>query len=153
MIVSKNVVVVARTLIGEARGQGLLDMLAVASVIRERVLRPGWWGTDWVSVCKKPWQFTCWMDHNLEVMLEADKRTPEIWHRAVAVADWAVNHMTDRDVADLFCTKGPFPCYYHDRSISYPERAWGAKRIVVPTPWESAFLFYTGIDGTPLRRS
>jgi len=35
---------VAMTLYGEARGQSLLDRLAVGAVIRERVLRPGWWG-------------------------------------------------------------------------------------------------------------
>src|SRR5690606_24089205 len=55
---------VAMTLYGEARGQSLLDRLAVGAVIRERVLRPGWWGKDWQGVCTAPWQFTAWHSHD-----------------------------------------------------------------------------------------
>ena len=59
MAIDPNVDTVARTIAGEARGCGILDMIAVGAVIRERVLRPGWWGSDWISVCRKPSQFSC----------------------------------------------------------------------------------------------
>lgn len=63
--------ILARTLWGEARGEGVPGMAAVAAVIvnrmRESARRvatgrpPAWWGgPDAVSVCHAPWQFSCW---------------------------------------------------------------------------------------------
>ena len=52
--------IAARTLWGEARGDGKAGMLAVAWVIRNRAMRPGWWGRDLRSVCLKDRQFSCW---------------------------------------------------------------------------------------------
>lgn len=57
--------ILARTLWGEARGEGTAGMQAVAAVILNRVAvaraRGGaWWGNDVISVCQKPWQFSCW---------------------------------------------------------------------------------------------
>lgn len=61
----------ARTVWGEARGEGRTGMEAVASVIMNRVARPGWWGKDVTSVCKSKDQFSCWNqdDVNLKKML------------------------------------------------------------------------------------
>ena len=55
----------ARTIWGEARGEGVKGMEAVASVVLNRVAiaraRNGfWWGNDIVQVCQKPFQFSCW---------------------------------------------------------------------------------------------
>jgi spore germination cell wall hydrolase CwlJ-like protein len=57
----------ARTLWGEARGEGKAGMEAVAAVIMNRVNldigkdgKPDWWGEGVEGVCRKPWQFTCW---------------------------------------------------------------------------------------------
>lgn len=55
-----SVDVVARTLWGEARGCGADGMRHVGSVILNRSRKPGWWGTDVISVCRKPYQFSCW---------------------------------------------------------------------------------------------
>jgi spore germination cell wall hydrolase CwlJ-like protein len=57
--------VLARTLWGEARGEGPQGMEAVAGVILNRVKvaesKGGyWWGGDIISVCQKPYQFSCW---------------------------------------------------------------------------------------------
>jgi len=50
----------ARTVWGEARGEGSAGMAAVAWVIRNRAQAPGWWGRTIKTVCLKPWQFSCW---------------------------------------------------------------------------------------------
>lgn len=50
----------ARTIWGEARGEGYTGMQAVANVVMNRVERPGWWGHSVPTVCLKPWQFSCW---------------------------------------------------------------------------------------------
>lgn len=57
--------ILARTLYGEARGEGLAGIEAVACVILNRTIfaqKRGkyWWGNDVGEVCKKAWQFSCW---------------------------------------------------------------------------------------------
>jgi spore germination cell wall hydrolase CwlJ-like protein len=58
--------ILARTLWGEARGESKAGRQAVASVVLNRIAyaraKGGryWWGNDIVSVCLKPWQFSCW---------------------------------------------------------------------------------------------
>lgn len=57
--------VLARTLWGEARGEGTVGMQAVANTIlnRVRVARDHgkyWWGNNIIQVCQKPYQFSCW---------------------------------------------------------------------------------------------
>lgn len=69
--------VVARTIWGEARGDGVPGMHAVGNVISNRVHNPRWWGTDWIGVCTKPWQFSCWN--------ETDPNRPKLM--AVTAAD------------------------------------------------------------------
>ncbi|MFA5124132.1 cell wall hydrolase [Zavarzinia sp.] len=61
----------ARTLWGEARGEGVPGMTAIAAVVLNRALASArrvacgqsalWWGGPSVaSVCRAPWQFSCW---------------------------------------------------------------------------------------------
>lgn len=50
----------ARTIWGEARGEGSAGMQAVGNVVMNRVRRGGWWGSDIPAVCRKPYQFSCW---------------------------------------------------------------------------------------------
>lgn len=55
----------ARTLWGEARGEPVRGIEAVAAVVVNRVRlaeRQGghWWGGNIVAVCRKPYQFSCW---------------------------------------------------------------------------------------------
>ena len=58
--------VMARTLWGEARSEAAYGMLAVAHVILNRVRKAQanggkyWWGHDIITVCQKPYQFSCW---------------------------------------------------------------------------------------------
>lgn len=57
--IDETIDTLARTLWGEAEGEGAIGMHAVASVILNRVKQPSWWGTDIESVCMKPYQFSC----------------------------------------------------------------------------------------------
>lgn len=69
----------SRTLWGEARGEGTVGMRAVASVIWNRYQiskeRSGyWWGNEIVSICHKPYQFSCWnrSDPNYRRLMKVD---------------------------------------------------------------------------------
>ena len=72
--------VLARTIWGEARGEGLEGMRAVANVILNRVkiaeLKNGfWWGSNIIQVCQKPYQFSCWnrSDPNFKKLQAVDE--------------------------------------------------------------------------------
>ena len=56
----KSADILARTIFGEARGEGIHGMQAVANVVMNRVRKGGWWGATVEDVCKKPAQFSCW---------------------------------------------------------------------------------------------
>lgn len=63
----RDVDVLARTIWGEARGEGRDGQIAVGWSIRNRVEmdlhgdgRPDWWGEGYEGVCRAPWQFSCW---------------------------------------------------------------------------------------------
>ncbi len=72
--------VLARTLWGEARGEGTEGMHAVAAVILNRVRIAEergkyWWGGNIIQVCQKPYQFSCWnrSDPNFRKLQDADE--------------------------------------------------------------------------------
>ncbi|OJX79898.1 cell wall hydrolase [Magnetospirillum sp. 64-120] len=58
--------ILARTLWGEARGEKVRGVEAVAALVLNRVKRAQsrggryWWGATIQQVCLKPWQFSCW---------------------------------------------------------------------------------------------
>lgn len=63
----------ARTIWGEARGEGTRGMQAVGNVILNRVKLGGWYGASIKDVVLKPHQFSAWNvgDPNREKMLNA----------------------------------------------------------------------------------
>ena len=72
--------VLARTLWGEARGEGTAGMTAVAHVVLNRVAiaedRAGyWWGNNIIQVCQKPYQFSAWnrSDPNFKKLQDVEK--------------------------------------------------------------------------------
>ncbi len=50
---------VALVLYGEARSEPIEGIVAVANVIRNRALKPGWWGKSFSGVALAPYQFSC----------------------------------------------------------------------------------------------
>ena len=55
--------ILARTLWGEARGESMAGMIAVAWTIRNRVndgKTKSWWGEGYAGVCQARYQFSCW---------------------------------------------------------------------------------------------
>lgn len=123
----------ARTLWGEARGEGDIGMEAVACIIINRVKSDiKWWGTDVKSVCLAPYQFSCWLksDPNLPKLMAVTKSDP-IYVSALDISARAING----DLADF--TGGA--THYHDRRMSkYPK--WTYR--LTPTAEIGHHLFY-----------
>ena len=82
--------IMARTLYGEARGEGERGMQAVANVIMNRVKAASWYGASVKDVCLKPYQFSCWNsnDPNRAIILSA---TDAQLKTARKVAEQAIN--------------------------------------------------------------
>lgn len=94
-------VILALTLWGEARGEGLAGQIAVAWIIRNRVFdgkSKSWWGEGYAGVCQKPWQFSCWNsnDPNFVYLLGAKAIPKGQYNRALEAA----NAVLDDTVAD-----------------------------------------------------
>lgn len=127
--------ILARTLWGEARGESLPGIEAVANVILNRVKvaqqRNGfWWGNDITSVCRKPYQFSCWnkSDPNYLklVHVTADDRAFAMCQR---IARRAINNVLVDN------TDGA--THYHADSIT---ASWATGRV--PTTIIGHHIFY-----------
>lgn len=128
--------VLARTLWGEARGEGVQGMEAVAGVILNRVAvaqaRGGkfWWGGDLIQVCQKPYQFSCWnrSDPNFRKLQDVDA-TDLYFATAQRIARRAVEGVLSDQTGGA--------THYHERSIT-PNWAKG----VVPCATIGRHIFY-----------
>lgn len=141
--------IVAKTIYGEARDFGVLDRLAVGAVIRERVLRPGWWGSTWEEVCM---QFGCWScEAETEFLARAYSEDHRRFLACWSIAEYIVNHFTDADAKELFGEGSPIPTHYHLMGQEYPKE-WGEPGVVINPLWKSRFKFYAGISGMPMRK-
>lgn len=131
--------VLARTLWGEARGEGVTGLQAVACVILNRVevaaqMGGYWWGNDVLQVCQKPYQFSCWNknDPNYPRLLRVDEADP-VFRAAGAIADQALsgqlNDMTDNAT------------HYHAASVA---PYWAAGRT--PSARIGAHVFYRIVE-------
>lgn len=59
MTKESDVILLTACIFGEARNQGIAGMLAVGSVVLNRVKRGGWFGSTVEEVILKPKQFSC----------------------------------------------------------------------------------------------
>lgn len=90
---NREIDVLARTLWGEARGEGETGMHAVANVVMNRVRNPRWWGNTVETVCLQPAQFTCWShkDPNYEKLKAVTVETDQVFAKAVEIATKAID--------------------------------------------------------------
>lgn len=89
--------ILARTIWGEARGEGSIGMQAVACVILNRlkiaqVKGRYWWGNNITAICRKPYQFSAWNagDPNYPKMLAVTEKDDAYFATASRLARRAV---------------------------------------------------------------
>ncbi|KGU84816.1 cell wall hydrolase [Pseudomonas mediterranea] len=115
--------ILARTLWGEARGEGLAGQIAVAWTVRNRVedgRAKSWWGEGYAGVCQAPYQFSCWNknDQNYPYLSGAKPIPPKQFEQARRAADLVISG------AEPDSTKGATH-YYATTMPKVP--AWAAK--------------------------
>lgn len=131
--------VLARTIWGEARGEGKEGMEAVASVILNRAqvakrLNGYWWGNTIIQVCQKPYQFSCWnkLDPNFKKLIAVDE---EDMHFATAL------RVARRAMLGFIKDATYGATHYHTLNIS-PDWAKGQK----PTTRIGHHVFYSLVE-------
>ena len=132
--------VLARTIWGEARGEGKEGMEAVASVILNRTeiakrLNGYWWGNTIIQVCQKPYQFSCWnkLDPNFKKLMAVDEGD---MHFATAM------RVARRAMLGFIKDRTYGATHYHTLNIS-PDWANGQK----PTTRIGHHVFYSLVGG------
>jgi N-acetylmuramoyl-L-alanine amidase len=99
--------ILARTIFGEARGESQQGMEAVAHVVLNRVRHAQskgnqfWWGHDIITVCQKPYQFSCWNpgDPNRPKLMAVTKDNKQ-FIKCLAIARRAVNGELGHDITN-----------------------------------------------------
>lgn len=126
--------ILARTLWGEARGEPVRGIEAVAAVVMNRARRGGWWGNAVESVCRKPSQFSCW---NPDDPNRAKLEGVDVDDRAFRICLRIARRALAGSVADP--TKGA--THYHVRGL-LPKWARGRE----PAAEIGNHLFYNDVE-------
>lgn len=141
--------IVARTLWGEARGEGEAGMVAVACVIMNRAHNPRWWGHDPAEVCTKPAQFSCWneSDPNRAKLLAVTKADPQ-FAQAISIASNALCCLL-ADVTfnadSYFAIGSPLPYWVAGLDATVTIAGQSFYRVELPPPATSAALRTPGV--------
>lgn len=105
----------------EARGEGVNGWKAVGCSIRNRVLRPSWWGKDYISVITKKWQYSAMGAPGDPQLIKYPKTDDARFYEIMSIAS---------DIIEGYL-KSPVPGAdsYYDDSISAPSWATPDKFI------------------------
>jgi len=126
--------IMARTIFGEARGEGFEGKLAVAHVILNRVKKRHRKEVTIAGVCTEPYQFSCWLRDDLNrAKMEAITVDHPVFRDCLA----ALKAIAQGDDEDM--TLGS--THYHSTAIS---PAWAGGKDPVVTIGRHAF--YNDID-------
>jgi N-acetylmuramoyl-L-alanine amidase len=131
-----DVDVMARTIMGEARGEIDQGKIAVGWVIVNRVKARKWYSGSIFEVCRKPYQFSCWNvgDPNLSVITKAKAGDP-IFDTCVDIAQQVLSKSAGDPTGGA--------THYYANYISQP--AW-AKPTADLTVQIGVHLFYKNVS-------
>lgn len=85
-----EIVLLALTLWREARGESYEAKQAVAHTVKNRLSHPGWWGTDWISVLTKKWQYSSLTDPNDKQLTTWPKADDHSFEECLTIAERVV---------------------------------------------------------------
>jgi hypothetical protein len=94
---SHDIDILARTIFGEAEGEGCEGQVAVGWVIRNRAEtdlhhdgKPDWWGEGIAGVSLAPWQYSCWKDPARSKLMLAADLSNQAFRACLAAAAWVL---------------------------------------------------------------
>jgi N-acetylmuramoyl-L-alanine amidase len=117
-----ELITMAKTVWGEARGESVKGQIAVAWVIKNRADNPRWWGKTIEEVCLKKYQFSCWLESDPN-KAKMDKLTEEDLKDQIeicqSVLDEKVSDPTDG--ANHYHTTGILPSWIRNDDDSFKQ--------------------------------
>ena len=131
--------VLARTIYGEARGESLDGQEAIASVVLNRLAFSQakgryWWGNSIAEICRKPWQFSCWNENDVNYKIITDiKDNDERFKIAKRIAL--------RALAGFIPDKTRGSTHYHTKNV---RPKWSIGKI--PAAIIGGHFFYNDIE-------
>lgn len=133
--------VLALTIWGEARGEGLNGMVAVGVVIANRVHDPQRrYGKGWKGVCLQKWQFSCWwFDDGNGRLVQDMARQPE------GATTEIHTYAQAKAIADGLIAAGEAKHYMTSSLFEKAPPGWAKDRI--PDQALGEHLFFEGVDG------
>lgn len=84
-----DILLMAKTIVGEGRGEPFEGKLSIAHVIMNRLHYEGWFGSTIPQVISKPSQFSCWnkSDTNRKIASNPEKYIePSVWEECKVAA-------------------------------------------------------------------
>lgn len=118
-----EIITMAKTVWGEARGESVKGQIAVAWVIKNRADNPKWWGKTIEEVCLKKYQFSCWLESDPN-RAKMDKLTEEDLQEQIEICQSVLDEkVTDpTDGANHYHTTGILPSWARndDDTIKQP---------------------------------
>lgn len=142
---------VALVLYGEARSEPIEGVVAVANVIRNRALKPGWWGKGFSGVVLKPYQFSCLnpiggernYDRLKTLALKLAANEPIQDKKGEPDQKWLTCAWVARGVIGGFLPENTGnSAHYHTVNLQ-PRPEWAQKRI--PTKQVAGHVFYADV--------
>ena len=110
--------IAARTIWGESRSESTEGKIAVAQVIYNRATHPKWWGTSLGTVCKKPWQFSCWNEGDPnKIKMERLQKDDPVYLECLGIISGVLvgAYLDETEGANHYHTKGLNPRWRDDR--------------------------------------
>jgi len=85
-----EITLLALTIYREARGEPHEAQIAVAHTVKNRIAKPGWWGTDIISVLTKKWQYSSLTDPNDKQLTTWPKADDHVFEDCLSLAEMVV---------------------------------------------------------------
>ena len=122
----------------EARGETRGARVQVAWTVRNRVENPKWWGTDYISVITKKWQYSSIASPRDPQLILYPQENDHVFLECLEIANTVISSSSGEEIA-------PFPeaDSYYDDSIAPP--AWATPDKMVGRIGRLAFY---NIDGS-----
>ena len=88
----RQIDILAKTIFYEAGSTcDLREVYYIAWSIRNRVNKKWWYGKDYVSVCLKKWQYSCWNGKKLEQINKINLDGAVQWKMCQDIAEYVMN--------------------------------------------------------------
>lgn len=140
-----DVMVLAATIYGEARGEDQIGKEAVAHTIKNRVRKGGWYGKDIKTVCTKPFQYSCWNAGDPNYGMVADIAFNWAVKNEMILNNHVIQSCLEAALAVLLANSEDVTIgslHYHNDKIMTPDWAQGKEPVVVI----GHHKFYNNID-------